>query len=266
MKTIIEMIRLLRNMRKALLIEKRFQKYLLYAIGEIFLVMIGIILALQFNNWNITRNNNKLESKYLNNLKIELEKHIEIYKDHSNYVDKRLHSIDYILTHLDRPSQELVVDSMVVHLNLMQWVGNIRVDTNLYEDLINTGNLNLITNETLRLEIQDYFHKIQSYRTSTGSNNALYINNALVFYMRYLAMGHIISTPSNVDSQGKVLSKRKLFELWDLGYESPEMKEFENNLYFRRTDLDLETNRVTDLIKKSQELIKNIESYSSVKN
>jgi hypothetical protein len=46
------MIRFFRKIRQSLLLENKFSKYLLYAVGEIILVMIGILLALQVNNWN----------------------------------------------------------------------------------------------------------------------------------------------------------------------------------------------------------------------
>lgn len=46
------MIKFFRIIRQQLLSQNRFSKYLLYAIGEILLVMVGILLALQVNNWN----------------------------------------------------------------------------------------------------------------------------------------------------------------------------------------------------------------------
>ena len=49
------MIKFFRHIRKRLLSENRFNKYLLYAIGEIVLVVIGILIALQINNWNESR-------------------------------------------------------------------------------------------------------------------------------------------------------------------------------------------------------------------
>ena len=49
------MIKFFRKIRQKLLNENRFSKYLVYAIGEIVLVMIGILLALQVNNWNELR-------------------------------------------------------------------------------------------------------------------------------------------------------------------------------------------------------------------
>ena len=59
------MIKFFRRIRQKLLSENRFNKYLLYAIGEILLVMVGILLALQVNNWNLKRKNNQLKQTYL---------------------------------------------------------------------------------------------------------------------------------------------------------------------------------------------------------
>ncbi len=58
------MIKLFRKFRQKLLFEKHFSKYLLYAIGEIVLVVIGILIALQINNWNENRKKLKLKASY----------------------------------------------------------------------------------------------------------------------------------------------------------------------------------------------------------
>lgn len=62
------MINIFRKIRQQLFVEKRFSKYLVYAIGEIALVMIGILLALQVNNWNEERKEYKLEVKLYKSL------------------------------------------------------------------------------------------------------------------------------------------------------------------------------------------------------
>ncbi len=55
----------------------RTSKYLKYAIGEIFLVVIGILIALQINNWNEARKLEKRESIYLSGLKADLEQSVK---------------------------------------------------------------------------------------------------------------------------------------------------------------------------------------------
>ena len=69
------MIKFFRKIRQRLLTENKFSKYLLYAIGEIVLVVIGIMIALEVNNWNQTRkqldNEVQLYSKLYNDLNSE---------------------------------------------------------------------------------------------------------------------------------------------------------------------------------------------------
>ena len=62
------MIKFFRNIRKSLLSEGKRGKYLKYAIGEILLVMVGILLALQVSNWNQNRKDRISERKLLDNI------------------------------------------------------------------------------------------------------------------------------------------------------------------------------------------------------
>ena len=68
------MITFFRRIRQKLMTEHKFGKYLLYAIGEIFLVMIGILLALQVNTWKIEKENTVKEKTYLMGIKSDLIK------------------------------------------------------------------------------------------------------------------------------------------------------------------------------------------------
>ena len=59
------MIKFFRKIRQRLLTENKFNKYFLYAIGEIVLVVIGILIALQINNWNDNQKDQKQARTYL---------------------------------------------------------------------------------------------------------------------------------------------------------------------------------------------------------
>jgi hypothetical protein len=74
------MIKFFRKIRQKLLAENKFSKYLIYAIGEIVLVVIGILIALQINNWNEQRKADIAENKALIALKNEFENNIERLK------------------------------------------------------------------------------------------------------------------------------------------------------------------------------------------
>ena len=70
-----------RKIRQKLLSENEFSKYLIYAIGEIFLVVIGILIALNINNWNENRKAHIQNIEFLENLKVELSIDISAYED-----------------------------------------------------------------------------------------------------------------------------------------------------------------------------------------
>ena len=62
------MIKFFRHIRRSLINQNKMGKYFKYAIGEIILVVIGILIALQINNWNQNRLNEDLESLYYKRL------------------------------------------------------------------------------------------------------------------------------------------------------------------------------------------------------
>ena len=66
------MIKFFRKIRQKLLTENKFSKYLIYAIGEIVLVVIGILIALSINNWNENRKQKIITSEYIENLKSDI--------------------------------------------------------------------------------------------------------------------------------------------------------------------------------------------------
>ena len=71
------MIKLFRNTRRKLLSENKFSKYLAYAIGEIFLVVVGILIALWINNKNQERINEAKAVTILKEIQRDLKKDIE---------------------------------------------------------------------------------------------------------------------------------------------------------------------------------------------
>ena len=70
-------LKFFRKIRKNLLIENKTAKYFKYAIGEIALVMIGILLALQVNNWNHNRIDSKREVGYIKNIERDLKNQLK---------------------------------------------------------------------------------------------------------------------------------------------------------------------------------------------
>lgn len=147
------MIKFFRRIRQRLLSENRFSKYLLYAIGEIVLVMIGILLALQVNNWNENRKNRRYEreilsiiSQNLKNDSIALSNELNKSKE-SNWLTDRL------LKQVDRGNY---ADS------LNNWLGKIisferfKSQSSAFEVLKSKG-IDIVTDKNLRLALISYY-------------------------------------------------------------------------------------------------------------
>ena len=91
------MIKFFRKIRQNLLMENKTGKYFKYAIGEIVLVVIGILIALQINNWNENRIENKEVKTYLNNLILDLNEDQEVLDRMNNWQTFKYFSMQYLL-------------------------------------------------------------------------------------------------------------------------------------------------------------------------
>lgn len=91
------MLRFFRNIRKKLLEQEKVRKYFWYAIGEVFLVVIGILIALQVNNWNEERKKQNQFEEIVYSLEDNLEKNFEIIQFYPLFFEEVIRLHDQIL-------------------------------------------------------------------------------------------------------------------------------------------------------------------------
>ena len=136
-------------------------RYLKYAIGEIALVMIGILLALQVNTWNNNRELKKEEQKIIKSLLGEFKENLEkfdlAYKFHENRKKGIANSMLADLKHLS-------ADSLIALLQKVN--GNYTFDPfqGIYNSVINSGKIELISNDTLKSKIARLQDLIRDYQ------------------------------------------------------------------------------------------------------
>jgi len=144
-----------------MLTENKMGRYLKYAIGEIILVMIGILLALQVNTWNNNRELKKEEQKILKSLhgefKENLEKFDTAYKVHSKR-KKVIHNS--LLTDL----KPLSTDSLISILNTVNRNWTFDPFQGIYNSVINSGKIELISNDILKSKIARLQDLIRDYQ------------------------------------------------------------------------------------------------------
>ena len=148
------MIRLLRLFRKEALSDQKSHKYLRYAIGELLLVIVGILIALQINNWNENRKDNLKEIANLKSLKSELEISLEEVK--SDYNSTKLFHNSTIKIKNYIKNKSIISDSMYRDYFLSYQFSNFFPKTSTYETFKN-GNLELVKSDFLRILITDIY-------------------------------------------------------------------------------------------------------------
>jgi len=94
------MIKFFRKIRQRLLTENKFSKYLIYAIGEIILVVIGILIALSINNWNEAQRDRSFEVKMLKEINLALKIDIEYFKLMSTRVQTLNSNADFFINYI----------------------------------------------------------------------------------------------------------------------------------------------------------------------
>ena len=213
------MIKFFRHIRQNLLNEGKNTKYFKYAIGEILLVVIGILIALQINNWNENRKTYLEEKRILLSLKSDLleakkESGIQIIKEQD--ISK---SIQIVLT--DSPEREhyfnhpkadsLFYDSF---LSLQTTVPVIQT----YSDLKSSGKVSLITNQQVKKLLTKLENSMIDLRFQVNDNMSVQQINADRISLKYLDVAQMLNdrkskfklTPINQNDYRSLLQNKEV--------------------------------------------------------
>ena len=137
-------------------------KYLKYAIGEIVLVIVGILIALQINNWNENKNNRIQAKKYLTTIKLNLEDDI---KQAENLITFSKIGIEHSNVFLTQFKTLKPIDKNVqlymVYLMLEQ---TIEVNNSGLRALLNSNGMTYI-NDNLQIKILNYYRHIEQLKS-----------------------------------------------------------------------------------------------------
>ena len=148
------MIRFFRHLRQHLLTEYRFSKYLLYAVGEIVLVVIGILIAIQIDGLNEARKLKRVEidslSEILTGLLDTLEEVQVALEQDRRYRECNYKILDYLDNH--KPYDETLDNCFGVYY----WSPTVQLTTSAYDQLKLRG-LEIISNNSLRKDLTEMF-------------------------------------------------------------------------------------------------------------
>ncbi|MDU8885604.1 DUF6090 family protein [Yeosuana sp. MJ-SS3] len=178
------MIQFFRRIRKTLVDDNKPIKYLRYAIGEIVLVMIGILLALQVNNWNQDRQQRQKEKQILIELKRDLVSNDSILQNTIEIQQIITGEITSLIAHLK--NKEPFNDTIGMYLNHAYFVERIQFTSSAYESLKSIG-IDIISSNNLRADIANLFSNEFPNKTLWMSEAGLLQTSAIKpYYTKFL--------------------------------------------------------------------------------
>ncbi|WP_228852916.1 DUF6090 family protein [Aegicerativicinus sediminis] len=163
------MIKFFRRIRQKFLSENNFSKYLIYAIGEIILVVVGILIALQINNWNENRILLKKENHYLNEIITNLEGDITKINEILNFNQIK----DSLLDDTINPLMDFEGDDEITQVIAKNFQSNseynvFEQNNAAYTNMLQAENIGLIQNDTLRQKLTYYYQQNEELKTGTA--------------------------------------------------------------------------------------------------
>ena len=150
--------------------ENKTSRYFKYAIGEIILVVIGILIALQINTWNTNRINKTKEQEYLVGLKNDLESQIASFNGRLQIFDLMIDKAETIIFKFSIAGKMTQIDSINDRLNFMIYTLDYPEAKTTFNELNTTGQINLIRNKLIRSKIISYYQYSEETKSQVSNN------------------------------------------------------------------------------------------------
>lgn len=175
------MIGFFRRLRKLFLADGKFRQYLAYALGEILLVVLGILIAIQINSWYSDKADRKQERIYLEQYKNDLETNLVELDRVISKQERTIESAD-LLYDVYKGRKE-VQPYLSLQYNIID-MANYTIcmsEEGTINDILGSGNLSLIQNDSLRKSIVGWSHRFAHVREweQLGKGNASEIRDLL---------------------------------------------------------------------------------------
>jgi hypothetical protein len=164
------MIKFFRNIRKKLIDQSKARNYALYAIGEILLVVIGILIALQINNWNETVKEKKLEAQYYCRILEDLTQDQETMLQQIQGSEPRIKATNQALRLLQEGRPKKGEIGLAIGLSIRGIYSDFQPSNAAFEDLKSGANLNIISDKSIIKALNNYFNRVTVIKSIINVN------------------------------------------------------------------------------------------------
>ena len=228
------MLSFFRKIRRSLIGSHRVKNYFLYAVGEVALVMIGILLALQINTWNQGRINKMEEKRILAAVADEINNYrwqIKVGQDRFNEV---LASSGRLILWMNDPESNIPKDSIDQDLSLLtsRWLMGMSNESNIYDALTGAGELGLVSSDELRTQL-GYLKREMMLLASYETFQTNFVDNHLFPFLNQNFDGvGIIAIRSNIRKNRNQFNPNPVIIPIDKGRFGVNYDALKNNQYF----------------------------------
>lgn len=152
------MLFLLRQVRRKLMNENKFTTYLLYGVGEIILVVVGILIAVSIDNWNETNQLREREKVYIAEIRENLKEDIVLIDSILSYNKRKSLAIKEILTLCGSgKAKNEILRSIFPHLDYLFRFQVLSQSRIAFDNMVNAESIAIIKNKDLRDHLSEYY-------------------------------------------------------------------------------------------------------------
>jgi len=205
------MFKFFRNIRKDLLSQGKTTQYLKYAIGEIILVVLGILIALGINSINETKKRTALKNNYIQSLIADLKSDTLELGLRIRNAQRDLSNLNQIKTRLSHPEATLdtVVKIARYDFNPVFSLNN-ELNQSTYKALVSTGNIDLLSRD-INQALLAFNAKQNSMLKAVDANFDLYLDELKKYRSRYILKSNFSGIgPALQDTLWKNVDKLQL--------------------------------------------------------
>jgi hypothetical protein len=213
-------------------------RYWIYAVGEILLIAAGIMMALQINSWNNTREDRKEERAYLERLTIQMSKNEDELAELGHFFQSRMKAVNFALSSLDKDPENTDVNGFSESIGETLSLRLISIQTDVYEELVSTGKLNLISSADLREALARHFASVEAMnKVDRIGTNDFFHNDYVPFLLEHMNMQEVFDGWRADWMKG--MHRRKLVDLafFKLQPDHPLKLQLGNNLTYMYSSL-----------------------------
>lgn len=180
------MIKAFNKLRFNALLKSQLNTYGKYALGEIVLVVLGILIALQINNQNELSKARELEKVYLKEWRSDIESNLESSKSTIEWIEYMVPRLMLLLEESAKEQISLPIDSLNYYLSLIQGMPTYLSTDRIYNNIIGSGDFKLIRSFELKNQIAAYYQLVDLIKVVQNTHELQLVNSYQPFILKKL--------------------------------------------------------------------------------